>query len=479
MRQTPLYSKNMKQKARRTKIVATLGPSTDDDAVLEAMIRAGLDCARLNCSHLGKPEIEKQVEQVRRISKKVGKYVAILADIQGPKIRLTGDVAERAVDTGDIVRFSGPTGKQDPMLLEVAYPGFLDLVSNRSEIVIGDGMPRFVVEGYEDGELLAKAITPGLIGPRKGVTVTYTRVQQAPITAKDEVDLETVIGLEVDFIALSFVRAASDVLELRQRMAEKGSKARIIAKIEKIEAFENLDEIITVSDGIMVARGDYGVEAGVARVPLMQKATIARSTDEGLTVITATQMFESMIHAPAPTRAEAADVANAVLDGTSAVMLSGETAVGRYPVIAIEQMDAICRAAEESDNIYCVKHADGATPDEAVMHAAVALGRDTNAAALLVPTTSGRAARTCAKWRPKRPVIALCDDERVLRQLSLDWGVYPYYMPVTDSVDKMIDSALETAKEAVGLETGDSVIISSGPAVGKTGSTNLITLRNV
>jgi pyruvate kinase len=262
-------------------------------------------------------------------------------------------------------------------------------------------------------------------------------------------------------------------------MREVGCKARVIAKIEKVEAYRDLDDILRVSDGVMVARGDYGVEAGVSRVPLMQKDTIARATRQGKTVITATQMLESMIQAPEPTRAEVADVANAVIDGTSAVMLSAETSVGRYPVEAVEAMSTIAEAAEEAPEIHGrARDIVQDTPAAAIMHAAVELADEVDAAAIIVPTSTGGTPRACAKYRPKRPLIVLAHQEGVAEQLAIDWGVYATRMDHADTVDELIDAALDGARDFAQLEPGAKVVITAGRA-GIPGGTNLIMIREV
>jgi len=285
--------------------------------------------------------------------------------------------------------------------------------------------------------------------------------------------------LGADFIALSFVRSAADIEQLRKLALELGSAAKLVAKVEKIEAYEALDDIVAVSDGLMVARGDYGVEAGVARVPLMQKDTIRRATQQGKFVITATQMLESMIQASEPTRAEATDVANAVIDGTSAVMLSAETSVGRYPVEAVRAMSTIAEAAEEAPEIHGrARDIVQDTPAAAIMHAAVELADEVDAAAIIVPTSTGGTPRACAKYRPKRPLIVLAHQEGVAEQLAIDWGVYATRMDHADTVDELIDAALEGARDFAQLEPGAKVVITAGRA-GIPGGTNLIMIREV
>jgi pyruvate kinase len=361
----------------------------------------------------------------------------------------------------------------------VDFPDFPRLVTERSEIVIGDGVPRLAVDSVGPGEVVARAVSVGELAPRKGINVTYARPELPAITDKDEADLALAAELGADFIALSFVRSAADIEELQARLAAHDWHGRVIAKIEKVEAYENLAEIVAVADGVMVARGDYGVEAGVARVPLMQKETIRRATQAGKMVITATQMLESMIHSPEPTRAEATDVANAVIDGTSAVMLSAETSVGEYPVDAVRAMSQLAEAGEEFPDIHGARSVHEDTPAEAVMHAAVELAENIDAVALIVPTTLGGSPRACAKYRGRRPIIALPHDQEIADQLTLEWGVYPRTMPVGATVDDLVESALVTAKEFAGLPTGARVVITAGRQTGASGGTSLIMVREI
>jgi pyruvate kinase len=313
--------------------------------------------------------------------------------------------------------------------------------------------------------------------------VTHAQPTLPALTEKDLQDLEVAIECEADFVAQSFIRTAEDIGQLRERLEGLGSKARLISKIEKVEAFEAIDEIIAASDGVMVARGDYGVEAGLARVPLMQKDTIHRATQAGKLVITATQMLESMIGSPEPTRAEANDVANAVIDGTSAVMLSAETSVGRYPVEAVRSMAEFAEVAEEAEEIFHAHRPDRrrkeSRPDEAVMYAAVTLGDDVDAGAIVIPTSTGGTPRACSKYRTPRPLVALAHKPLVANQLALEWGVYPRLMSMTKSTDELVETSVEAAKEIVSLPLGSRVVVTAGPSTGTAGATNLITLREV
>jgi pyruvate kinase len=466
--------------ARRTKIVATLGPATDPPGVLDRMVAAGVDCARLNCSHGTADDQRRRAGEVRAAAGRAGRPLGLLFDLQGPKLRLSADTGERAMTAGEMVVLTGDPQPGDPDRIHVDFPDFGRLVSERSEIVIGDGVPRLAVERVQAGEVFARVVSAGPLAPRKGINVTFARPELPAITDKDIDDLALAAEAGADFVALSFVRSAADMQELRARLTELDSDARIVAKIEKLEAYAHLDEIIAVTDGVMVARGDYGVEAGVARVPLMQKDTIYRATQAGKLVITATQMLESMIQAPEPTRAEVADVANAVIDGSSAVMLSAETSVGAYPVEAVLTMARIAEAAEEAPEIH--GRAREVAPDTTaggVMHAAVELAEELDATAIIVPTSTGGAPRACAKYRRRRPIVALAHSPRVADQLTLEWGVYATRIPVAESVDALIDSALLVARDFAGLSSGALVVLTAGRRAGTPGATNLIMVRDI
>jgi pyruvate kinase len=465
---------------RHTKIVATLGPATDAPGRLDEMIASGLDCARLNCSHGDHDDLRRRAREVREAAVRARRPIGLLFDLQGPKLRLSSATETRALAVGESVVFCGGGGGDDGDRVVVDFADFAGLVTERSEIVIGDGVPRLAVESVHEGQVACRVRSPGPLSPRKGINVTWARPELPAITDKDADDLALAAELGADFVALSFVRSAADLEQLRARLEAHGSRARIIAKIEKVEAYQQLDGIIAVSDGVMVARGDYGVEAGVAHVPLMQKDTIYRATQAGKLVITATQMLESMIHASEPTRAEAADVANAVIDGTSAVMLSAETSVGEYPAEAVRAMAEIAKAAEQAPEIHGrARETVAETAAAAVMHAAVELADEVDAAALVVPTSTGGAARACAKYRRRRPIVALAYDPAAANQLTLEWGVQPVPVHIAETVDEMIDGALLAAREHAGLPSGARVIVTAGRQTGTPGGTNLIMVREI
>jgi pyruvate kinase len=464
---------------RHTKIVATLGPATDPPGKLDEMVAAGVDCARLNCSHGTGDDLRRRARDVRAAAERAGRPIGLLFDLQGPKLRLSAGTEARGLTVDETVVFCGDQAAGADRVI-VDFENFAGLVTERSEIVIGDGVPRLSVDSVSEGEVVARVRSAGPLSPRKGINVTWARPELPAITPKDVDDLALAAELDADFVALSFVRSAADLEQLRARLEAHGSEARVVAKIEKVEAYEHLDEIIAVTDAVMVARGDYGVEAGVAHVPLMQKDVIHRATQAGKLVITATQMLESMIQAPEPTRAEAADVANAVIDGTSAVMLSAETSVGTYPVEAVRAMAEIATAAEQAPEIHGrARGVAGETAAAAVMHAAVELADEVDAAALVVPTSTGGAARACAKYRRRRPIIALAYEPRAANQLTLEWGVQPAAVEVAETVDDMIDAALIAARDHAGLPSGACVIVTAGRQTGTPGGTNLIMVREI
>jgi pyruvate kinase len=445
-------------------------------------VAAGVDCARLNCSHGTAADLLRRAGDVRTAAARAGRPLGLLFDLQGPKLRLSDNTAERRVEPGDAITFTSDRSSTASDRATVDVGSFGRLVTTRSEIVVGDGLPRFAVDGANEQEVLARALTAGQLSPRKGINVTYAQPELPAITDKDTLDLATAVSAGADFVALSFVRSRADLDDLRERLVAAGSRARVVAKIETVEAYDNLDEVIAAADGVMVARGDFAVNAGLHRVPLMQKEIIARATQAGKFVITATQMLESMIHAPEPTRAEVADVANAVIDGTSAVMLSAETGVGDHPVQTVRVMARIAHAAEESAVVHGrarVSEGRDDAPAVAVMQAAVGLAHHVGASALVVPTTTGESARACAKFRTRTPVLALAHDPLVAAQLTLEWGVRPVLVEVGGSFDELADRAVEIAGDVGRLDSGDRVVLTAGPRAFTPGATNAIVVREL
>lgn len=428
---------------RKTKIIASLGPATDDEETLSELIDAGMDCARINCSHQSRQEILNRGKALRDMSIEKKIPVALLIDLQGPKVRLTENTLPRHLNTGEKVRIGSDT-------ISVSLDNLSSHVSIGSNIVIGDGLPRLLVTQVEPF-VEAEVISPGTISPRKGFVITDSKSSQG-LTEKDILDLDTAVEIGADFIALSFVRDRKDIDDVRRHLSQRGSRARVIAKIEKLEAFENIDSIIDASDGILVARGDYGIEAGFSKVPLMQKQVIEKANRAGVLVITATQMLESMISSPMPTRAESSDVANAVLDGTSAVMLSAETAIGKYPVSAVRAMTEIIAVTEDHSDVYNtdLSTLDEGTSHDSVMSSATTLAGEIEADCIVVTTGSGKTARAAARHRSKHPIIALTPYQRVCDQLALEWGIRGAVFPEEESTRVISQKAKKIIREFVG-----------------------------
>ena len=460
---------------RRTKIVATIGPASSTEAVVAALIEAGMDGARLNLSHGTQDDHARTAEVVRSTETDAGRSIALIADLQGPKLRVGDIPGVVELTDGDTVVIAGEdvaTGDDLPV-----SPSVLGSVLRAGyEVLIDDGHIRLRVERVERGRASCLVVVGGSVGPHKGVNLPGVPLPIPSLTRKDLDDLEFALGLGVDFVALSFVRSAADVKALRTLIEARASQARVIAKIEKSEAVAALDEILAEAHGVMVARGDLGVEIGAAEVPLLQKRIILAALERGKPVITATQMLESMIHSPEPTRAEASDVANAILDGTSAIMLSGETAVGEHPVEAVRVMDRIALAVEPSlDYRHEIPTADDEpTIDQAMSNAACDVAEALSASAILVPTFSGHTASAVARLRPQRAIVALTHKRESLRHLALEWGVTPLSIPETTDVEDLWSRSIAAARDAGVVASGDRVVITAGTAVNIPGSTNVI-----
>ncbi len=465
----------MSQHVRRTKIVATIGPASSSPAALAALIAAGMDGARLNMSHGSHDDHRTVAQRVREAEADSGRPIALIADLQGPKLRV-GDLAEPIMLERDasVVIAGEDAAHDDDIPVSPSVLGSVLRVGN--EVLIDDGHIKLRVDAVERGRARCTVMIAGLVSSHKGVNLPGVPLPIPSITRKDLDDLEFALELGVDFVALSFVRSASDVRALRTLIEARDSTARVIAKIEKAEAIAALDEILAESDAVMVARGDLGVEIGTADVPLLQKRIIIRALERGRPVITATQMLESMIHQTEPTRAEASDVANAILDGTSAIMLSGETAVGEYPVEAIEVMNRIACAVEPSLNYrHEIPHAaDAPTIGQAMSNAACDIAEALEAKAILVPTFTGGTASGVARLRPRRPIIAITHQAHSLRHMALEWGVTPLEIAETDDVEDLWNRALGAARASGIIDAGDRVVITAGTAVNIPGSTNVI-----
>jgi pyruvate kinase len=460
---------------RRTKIVATIGPVTSTHDAIRGLVDAGVDAIRLNLSHGTHHDHGARARTVREVQEETGKPLALIADLQGPKLRIGDLPAPRVLLKGEEVLVVGEQSAIDSEL-PVAPAVIGDVLRPGHDVLIDDGLVRLAVEEVEQGRARCRVIVGGEVKSHKGVNLPGVPIPIPSLTKKDLDDLDFALGLGVDFVALSFVRAAADVRDLQAIIRQHGSPARVIAKIEKAEGIEALDEVLHEADAIMVARGDLGVEIGAATVPLLQKRIILHCLEAGKPVITATQMLESMIEHAEPTRAEASDVANAVLDGTSAIMLSAETATGNYPIEAVATMDRIARAVEPS---MAYRHelpepGEETTVGTAMSNAACDLAETLGASAILVPTFTGRTASAVARLRPRRPIVGLSHHQTAVQQMALEWGVTPVLMPQTHDVEDLWARSLESAMKAGVIEAGDRVVTTAGTAVNLPGSTNVI-----
>jgi pyruvate kinase len=461
---------------RRTKIVATIGPASSTPELVRALVDAGMDAARLNLSHGTHDDHAARAQLVRDAQKEAGRPLALIGDLQGPKFRV-GDLAEplKLTQGEDVVVVLGNDGARNGEL-PIAPAAIGEVLRPGHEVLIDDGLIRLHVEEVEPGRARCGVVVGGQVMSHKGVNLPGVPIPIPSLTRKDLEDLEFALEVGCDFIALSFVRSAADVRDLKALLEQEGSTAHVIAKIEKAEAVDALDDILVQTDAVMVARGDLGVEIGPALVPLVQKRIILRALDWGKPVITATQMLESMIHHPEPTRAEASDIANAILDGTSAIMLSGETAVGEYPVQAVQTMDRISRAIEPSLGYrHQIPEAiEDPTIGNAMSNAACDLAEALGAAAMLVPTFTGRTASAVARLRPRRPIVALTHKLWSVHQMAIEWGVTPIWIPECKDVEDLWSRSIKAAKDSGLVDSGDTVVITAGTAVNIPGSTNVI-----
>ncbi|MBS4176059.1 pyruvate kinase [Lederbergia citrea] len=472
---------------KKTKIVCTIGPASENPETLSQLIDAGMNVARLNFSHGDHEEHRSRIVNIRETAKKAGKNIGILLDTKGPEIR-THDMENGAIelkaDSTVIISMEEVLGTVDKFSL--SYPGLINDVHRGSKILLDDGLIALEVTEIkrENSEIVTKVLNTGILKNKKGVNVPGVSVNLPGMTEKDAKDILFGIEQGVDFIAASFVRRATDVLEIRQLLEENGgSYINIIPKIENQEGVDNIDEILAVSDGVMVARGDLGVEIPTEAVPLVQKQLIKKCNEAGKPVITATQMLDSMQRNPRPTRAEASDVANAIFDGSDAVMLSGETAAGSYPVEAVQTMHNIALTAEQALNhqeilSYLSKNSEHNMTDaicQSVAHTAINL----EVSAIVTPTESGHTARMISKYRPKAPIVAITSNEAIVRRLSLKWGVYPKLGQKVTTTDEMLENAVTESLNSGLVKHGDLIVITGGVPVGEKGTTNLMKVHVV
>jgi len=471
---------------RKTKIVCTVGPATDNDDVLREMMLSGMNVARFNFSHGDYETHKKRFEQVVRLREELGLPIATMLDTKGPEIRLGKFVDNKPVEIKDGDKFTLTT-KDIPCTAEIASISFAKLpqdVKPGISILINDGLVELVVEKICGTDIICKVKHGGILSNNKGVNVPGIQLSMPYLSDKDMSDLEFGAKMGFDFIAASFVRSSADINYLRKFTQSLGwYTPRIIAKIENMDGVNNIDEIIEVSDGIMIARGDMGVEIPFELIPAIQKNLISKGYKAGKQVITATQMLESMITNPRPTRAEITDVANAIYDGTSAIMLSGETAAGAHPVEAVRTMALIAETTEKDINYFSrLAKRDFDTSSDvtnAISHATVTTAHDLNAKAIITVTKTGSTARMISKFRPVSPIIGCTTSEIVCRQMNLSWGVTPIMCEEKDNTDELFDHAIDMAEQHKLVAEGDLVVITAGIPLGMSGTTNMLKVHTV
>ncbi|EEP27700.1 pyruvate kinase [Shuttleworthella satelles] len=470
---------------RKTKIICTMGPSTDRDGVMEELVRAGMNVARFNFSHGDHEEQLGRLVKLREIRHRLHLPVAALLDTKGPEIRLR-DFRDRKVMLEDGQTFTLTTRQVEGTneIVTVSYRDLPKDVEVGSHILIDDGLVELEVTGLTDTDITCRVLNGGPVSNRKGVNVPNVDLTMDYLSEQDRSDL--IFGCQegFDFIAASFTRTAEDILEIKKILHEHGGdNIKIIAKIESNQGVSNIDAIIDACDGIMVARGDMGVEIPLEDVPILQKEIIKKTLFKGKLVVTATQMLDSMITHPRPTRAEAGDVANAVFDGTSAVMLSGETAAGNYPVQAVKTMARICVRTEQDINYKARLKERGVSAIEAkeedgvalsIAHTACTLAADIDAVAIINVTKSGHSCTQISKFRPANPIIACCTDKQVMRQMNLYWGVTPVMIETESDIDRLLDDAVEAAVRANLMEKDQLAVVTAGLPLAVEGKTNLL-----
>ncbi|MBC7322200.1 MAG: pyruvate kinase [Acetomicrobium sp.] len=469
---------------RKVKIVCTLGPACGDREVLKLLAQEGMDVARLNFSHGTYEQHAKSLENIRSIEKELGRPIATMLDTKGPEIR-TGSLANHGtviLHEGNVFVLTSEPVEGDESRVSISHAKLFEDVKPGMNIFIDDGTITLVVEDIRDHDIVCRVVVGGELGEHKGINIPDANLSVPALTEKDIEDIKWGLEHDMEYIAVSFVRTRDEIISVRRVVEELDGDIKIIAKIETKQAVVNLDDIISVVDGMMVARGDLGVEMPTEEVPLVQKRIIDLCRYHGKPVIVATQMLDSMIRNPRPTRAEASDVANAVLDGADAVMLSGETAKGKYPVLAVRTMKNIVERVEKEYRMWqrpaTIPIKAKGVPD-AVSHAAVSIAEEMNVGAILSLTSSGSTARMVSKYRPLPPIIAATPKVKTCRELSLVWGVIPMIQPQISTTDEAVESALASAKEKNLLKEGELAVVTAGVPMGIPGTTNMIEVRPV
>ena len=469
---------------RRTKIVCTIGPASEKMEIITALMRSGMDVARLNFSHGTLAEHGERIGSLRAAVEQLGKRVGILMDTRGPEVRL-GSFRQGEVELkeGDLFTLTTEQVEGDEGRVSVSHKDLPGDLRPGVRILIDDGIIVLKAEKITDTEIISRVVHGGLLGSRKSINLPGISISLPALSTEDIRDISFALEQRADYLAASFIRSASDVLAIRQLVEEQGGQIKIIAKIENEEGVNNYIEILEVADGIMVARGDLGVEIPAEDVPLIQKKLIAACNRAGKPVITATQMLDSMMRNPRPTRAEASDVANAIFDGTDALMLSGETAAGLFPVEAVKMMARIAQRTEEAlEYKKILEHLD---PDfeksitDTISYATCRASQELGATAIISSTQSGYTARMVSKYKPRAPIIAVTPSNRVASELTLTWGVYPLVSALNYTTDEVFNTAVKAALEAALIENGDLVIFTAGVPVGLAGTTNYMRIETV
>ena len=469
---------------RKTKIICTLGPSTDKDGVLRELIANGMNVARFNFSHGSHEEHKGRLDLLKSLREELGKPVAALLDTKGPEIRLKDfKNGVEMLEAGQTFTLTTREVEGTKEICSITYKDLPQDVQPGGTIMLDDGLIKLQIQTVNDTDIVCTVLNNGKIKNKKGVNVPGVHLSMPYMSQRDKDDI--IFGIEqgFDFIAASFVRTAQDVYEIRNLLNEYDSNIRIIAKIENREGVNNIDSILAAADAVMVARGDLGVEIDFTELPGIQKTIIDRSFSFGKPIVTATQMLDSMMVNPRPTRAEISDVANAIYDGTSAIMLSGETAAGAYPVEALKTMSAIAERTEQEGHYLRGRLMEPNTGkisvSDATAHAACLTAKDVNAAAIVTVSESGTTARLLSKYRPQQPIIACVMKEQVQRQLSLSWGITSLMMPLAHSTDELIEMSTALAKENGFLHNGELAVVTAGVPVGISGTTNMIKIHMV
>ena len=469
---------------RKTKIICTLGPSTDKDGVLRELVASGMNVARFNFSHGSYEEHKGRLDNLKAIRAELGKPVAALLDTKGPEIRLKEfKNGVEMLEAGQTFTLTTREVEGTKEICSITYKDLPQDVQEGGTIMLDDGLIKLRITNVTDTDITCEVLNSGKIKTKKGVNVPGVHLSMPYLSQRDRDDIIFGVQQGFDFIAASFVRTAQDVYDIRNLLNEYDSNIRIIAKIENREGVNNIDSILAAADAVMVARGDLGVEIDFTELPGIQKSVIDRSFSFGKPIVTATQMLDSMMVNPRPTRAEISDVANAIYDGTSAIMLSGETAAGAYPVEALRTMSAIAERTENEvhyrDNRLVDAHSGQISVSDATAHAACLTARDVNATAIVTVSESGNTARLLSKYRPVPPIIACVMNEQVQRQLAISWGITPLMMPLAHSTDELIEMSTALAKENGYLHDGELAVVTAGVPVGVSGTTNMIKIHMI